>query len=163
MNTFDLKPLLRSTVGFDELAGLLDNLMSRPDMDDSYPPYNIEKLGEENYLIEIAVAGFSKNDIDITAHKNRLVITGKKTLQNKKERKFLYKGIAERSFEHTFSIADFVRIEDAYLEDGLLKVYLKREVPEEMKPKSITIRTLESNGKSQSKLLEQKAEPKKTN
>ena len=161
MTTFDLKPLLRSTVGFDELAGLLDSIMSRPDIDDSYPPYNIEKLGEEDYLIEIAVAGFSKDEIDITAHKNRLIITGKKSSQTKKDRKFLYKGIAERSFEHTFSIADFVRIEDAYLEDGLLKVFLKREIPEEMKPKSITIRTHNGNGKSSSKLIEQKAPEKK--
>ena len=93
MNTFDFKPLLRSTVGFDNLASLLDTLMSRSEIEDSYPPYNIEKLEAEKYMIEIAVAGFSKDDINVTAHQNRLIIAGRKAA-SKKERNFLSAGKA---------------------------------------------------------------------
>ncbi|ARN84301.1 Hsp20 family protein [Candidatus Nucleicultrix amoebiphila] len=154
MTTFDFKPLLRSTVGFDNIASVLDTLLARQDMEESYPPYNIEKLSDDSYLIELAVAGFSKDDIDVTIHQNRLTVTGKKRTI-KKDRKFLYKGIAERSFEHTFSVADFVRVEEVFLEDGLLKIFLKREVPEEMKPKSIPIR-VNATGERAPKVIEQK-------
>lgn len=147
MNNFDFKPLLRSTVGFDNLASLLDTLMSRSEMEDSYPPYNIEKLEGDIYIIEIAVAGFMKDDINVTAHQNRLTVTGRKS-SAKKDRNFLYKGIAERSFEHAFNLADFVHVEDVILEDGLLKIRLKREIPEDLKPRTIQIKVTSKDQKS---------------
>ncbi|MBX9697335.1 MAG: Hsp20 family protein [Alphaproteobacteria bacterium] len=156
MNNFDLKPLLRSTVGFDNLATLLDTLMSRSDLEDSYPPYNIEKLEGESYRIEIAVAGFTKEDITVTAHQNRLIIAGRKA-STKKDRNFLYKGIAERSFEHAFNLADFVHVEDVLLEDGLLKINLKREIPEDLKPRSIQIKSAPQAQKTiEQKIIDQK-------
>lgn len=159
MSHFDFKPLLRSTVGFDNLANLLDNILTRQEMEDSYPPYNIEKIGDDAYLIEVAVAGFSQDDISVTSHQNRLIIAGKK-INVRKDRKFLYKGIAERSFEHVFSIADFVKIKDVFLENGLLKIFLKREVPEEMKPKSIPIKVkhTESSAEKQLSITDQTKE-----
>lgn len=156
MNTFDFKPLLRSTVGFDNLASLIDTLMSRSEMDESYPPYNIEKIEDDRYVIEIAVAGFTKDDIAVTAHQNRLVVTGRKSV-SKKDRNFLYKGIAERSFEHAFNLADFVHVEEVVLEDGLLKIRLKREIPEDLKPRTIQIKIAPKDQKSiEQKIIDQK-------
>lgn len=155
MNNFDFKPLLRSTVGFDNLAALLDTIKSRSELEESYPPYNIEKLEGESYRIEIAVAGFSKEDITVTAHQNRLIIAGRKA-STKKDRNFLYKGIAERSFEHAFNLADFVHVEEVLLEDGLLKINLKREIPEDLKPRNIQIKIAPKDQKAiEQKIIDQ--------
>ena len=139
MRTFDLTPFWRSTVGFDRLLDLMDQ-SSRWPADDGYPPYNIERTGEDNYRISLALAGFSPEDVSITAAQNTLTIEGGKTQQAEKgESECLYQGIAARSFRRTFSLADYVQVKGASFEDGLLKIDLVREVPEAMKPRRIAI------------------------
>ena len=140
-NNFSLTPLFRSTVGFDRFNDLFESAFSNNlEAVPNYPPYNIEKNGEEKYAITIAVAGFKENDIEIVADGNTLIISAK-TIEEKKKgnTEYLYKGIATRSFERKFSIADHVKVTSASLEDGLLKVELEREVPEALKPKVIPI------------------------
>lgn len=137
-NTFDLTPLFRSTIGFDRLNELLDSAQ-RDEQASAYPPYNIEKLGEDEYSITMAVAGFRDEDIEITAQENLLVVSGNISPDNKDERVFLHKGIGTRAFEHKFSLADHVKVVDAQLDYGLLTVQLVREVPEAYKPRSIAI------------------------
>lgn len=142
-NNFSLTPLFRSTVGFDRFNDLFESALSNNlEAVPNYPPYNIEKYGEDNYSITIAVAGFKDNDIEIIADGDTLTISGK-IIEEKKDdnTEYLYKGIATRSFERKFSIADHVKVVSASLEDGLLKVELEREVPEELKPKVIPIKT----------------------
>lgn len=138
MRTYDLSPLFRSTVGFDSLSRLLESAMTADDAALSYPPYNIEKVGENAYRITMAIAGFGPEDLDIVAQQNSLVVTGKA----KKEREnaqYLYRGIAGRAFERRFQLADFIKVAGASLENGLLHVELVREIPEEMKPRTIRI------------------------
>ena len=137
---FDLTPLYRTTVGFDRLGSLLDTLGS-PDKDaPSYPPYNIELVDENTYRITMAVAGFGSKDLHVEAKENTLTIRGEK--QNEKEgNTFLHRGIAARSFERRFQLADYVVVKGAGLENGLLNVDLVRELPEAMKPRSIPIET----------------------
>lgn len=135
MRTFDFAPLYRSTVGFDQLFDMLDNSV-RPD----WPPYDIEKLGEDRYRITMAVAGFSPSDIELTQQGNSLLVVGEKKA-GKEERQLLYKGIADRSFRQTFNLADYVRVAGATIEDGLLAIELVREVPEQLKPRRIAIGT----------------------
>lgn len=137
MRTYDLSPLFRSTVGFDRLSRLLEGAMSG-DEAASYPPYNIEKLGEDAYRITMAVAGFGQEDLDITAHQNSLVVTGK-ARKEPDSAQFLYRGIAGRAFERRFQLADFIRVSGASLTNGLLHIDLTRVVPEAMKPRTIQI------------------------
>lgn len=139
MNRFDFTPYRRTMVGFDRLFDLLEN-QSRFNSGDNYPPFNIERRGDDAYRITLAVAGFKPADIDITAQQNLLVVQGKKA-EEASSAQFLHVGIAQRGFERRFELADYVRVEDANLEDGLLTIDLVREVPEAMKPKKIAVGT----------------------
>ena len=140
MTRFDFTPYRRSTVGFDRLFDLLENA-SRSGASENYPPFNIERLGEDAYRITLAVAGFKPADLDITAQQNLLVVQGRKSEEAQSAGQFLHVGIAQRGFERRFELADFVRVENAGLEDGLLVIDLVREVPEAMKPKKVAIGT----------------------
>ncbi|MBU3992120.1 MAG: Hsp20 family protein [Alphaproteobacteria bacterium] len=142
MNRFDFTPYRRSTVGFDRLFDLLENA-SRAGGGDNYPPFNIERRGDDAFRITLAVAGFKPADLDITAQQNLLVIQGRKG-EEPQEGQFLHVGIAQRGFERRFELADFVRVENANLEDGLLVIDLVREVPDAMKPKKVSIGTQKS-------------------
>ncbi|RED12273.1 Hsp20 family protein [Pontivivens insulae] len=139
MRTYDFSPLYRSTVGFDRLAQMLDSVTT-DNAQTGYPPYNIEKTGDDAYRISIAVAGFSEDEITVEARDGQLVISGKK-VEEKEERKFLHRGIATRAFEKRFQLADHVRAETALTENGLLHVDLVREVPEALKPRRIEIQS----------------------
>ena len=136
MNRFDLTPYRRSTVGFDRLFDLLEN--TARNSGDNYPPFNIERRDEDAYRITIAVAGFRPGDLDITAQQNLLTVHGKKR-DELADGEMLHVGIANRGFERRFELADYVRVENADLADGLLVIDLVREVPEAMKPKKIAI------------------------
>ena len=140
MRTFDLNPLYRSTVGFDHVFDLLDSLAGDT-RSDTYPPYNIERTGENAYRISVAVSGFSQGELSIVAKENTLTIKGEKIAnENGKETsEVLYRGIAARAFERVFQLADFVLVKNATLENGLLHVDLVREIPEAKKPRSIPI------------------------
>ena len=138
MNRFDFTPYRRNTVGFDRLFDLLENA-GRTSGGDNYPPFNIERRGEDAYRITLAVAGFKPGEIDITAQQNLLVIQGRKSDDSANAGQYLHMGIANRGFERRFELADFVRVEAANLEDGLLIVDLVREVPDAMKPRKIAI------------------------
>lgn len=140
MNRFDFTPYRRSTVGFDRLFDLLENA-SRAGGSENYPPFNIERRGEDAYRITLAVAGFKAADLEIVAQQNLLVIQGRKAEEQPAEGQFLHVGIAQRGFERRFELADFVRVDNANLEDGLLVIDLVREVPEAMKPKRVSIGT----------------------
>lgn len=138
MRTYDLSPLFRSTIGFDRLGRLLEASLASDDV--AYPPYNIEKLGENAYRITMAVAGFGENDIDLTVQDNTLTIRGKAQAEQD-NRQFLHRGIAGRAFERRFQLAEHVEVEGARLENGLLHVELVRRVPETLKPRKIEIAT----------------------
>lgn len=139
MNTFDLSPLYRTAIGFDRLADMLSNA-SRTESN-GYPPYNIESLGEDRYRITMAVAGFSEEELEITSEQNTLKVSGSKMedSDDSDEREVLYRGIATRSFERHFQLADHVKVEGASLENGLLHIEMVRELPERMKPRKIEI------------------------
>jgi molecular chaperone IbpA len=140
MRTYDLSPLYRSTVGFDRLANIMDNVRSTDSNQSGYPPYNIEKIGEDAYRISIAVAGFTEADLTIEARDGQLIIAGKKVSETEeKEVNYLHRGIATRAFEKRFQLADHVRALGATTENGLLHVDLVREVPEALKPRTIEI------------------------
>ncbi len=140
MRTYDLSPLYRSTVGFDRLANIMDSVKSTDSSQSGYPPYNIEKIGEDAYRISIAVAGFTDADLTIEARDGQLVISGKKVAETEeKEVNYLHRGIATRAFEKRFQLADHVRALGATTENGLLHVDLVREVPEALKPRKIEI------------------------
>jgi molecular chaperone IbpA len=150
MRTFDFAPLYRSTVGFDRMFSMLDQFEGVEDSGSNYPPYNIERTGENAYRISVAVAGFTDADLSIDTNENRLAIRGEKQANDgEKTRDVLYQGIAARTFERSFQLADHVEVKGASLENGLLHVDLVRELPEAMKPRSIPI-------VSSSKLLEVK-------
>ena len=138
MRTIDYTPFYRSTVGFDRLFSLLDN-MTHPDQAQSYPPYNIERTGEDSYRISMAVAGFTEEEINIEAKQNALTVSAEKQAVEDKNREVLFQGIAARSFERKFQLADHVEVREASLENGLLHIDLVREIPEAMKPKKIAI------------------------
>ncbi|MES2699988.1 MAG: Hsp20 family protein [Pseudomonadota bacterium] len=138
MNRIDLTPYLRSTVGFDRLFDLLEKQARSAGGGDNYPPFNIERRGPDDYRITIAVAGFRGEDLDITAQQNLLVVQGRKR-DEVTEGELLHVGIANRGFERRFELADYVRVGNADLADGLLVIDLVREVPEAMKPKKIAI------------------------
>lgn len=137
MNAIDLTPLYRSTIGFDGLASLLDSALTGDAVAPSYPPYNIEVHDENRYAITLAVAGFKKNELDISVEKGVLTVRGKQEKED--TQKYLYHGIANRSFERKFNLADYVEVIDANFNNGLLTISLVKEVPEAMKPKSIAI------------------------
>ena len=139
MRSIDLSPLYRSFIGSDHLASLVD-AASRAEKQSTYPPYNIELLAEDKYRITMAIAGFSKDDINIVVEDNTLAITGTKNSEaDKQERKFLHKGISERNFERKFQLGDHVKVLAADLENGLLHVDLERVIPEAKKPRKIEI------------------------
>ncbi|SEM59028.1 molecular chaperone IbpA [Sphingomonas gellani] len=136
----DLTPYRRSTIGFDRLFDMLET-NARGATAENYPPFNLERLAEDRYRITLAVAGFSREEIEITAQQNLLLVAGRKDEKSQANQSFLHVGIANRSFERRFELADFVFVEDARLNDGLLVIDLVREVPEAMKPKTIAIKT----------------------
>lgn len=138
MERFDFSPLFRSTIGFDRLARLVDSATRVDGSAVSYPPYNIEKTGEESYRLTMAVAGFSQDELDITVHENSLIVSGKAQQEDANGR-YLHHGIARRAFERRFSLADHLKVTGASLDNGLLHVDLVREVPEAMKPRQIKI------------------------
>jgi molecular chaperone IbpA len=146
---YDFSPLFRSSVGFDRLAQLMD---SARDEAPSYPPYNIERTGEDQYRITMAVAGFAESDIEITAQENGLSVTGKQP-KDEAPKSLLYRGIAGRPFQRRFELAEYIRVTGASLENGLLHIELVREVPEAVKPRSIKI----GSKVEQPKAVEQKA------
>jgi len=140
MNTLDT--LVRNAIGFDRLFALAENTKTT-----SYPPYNIEVISDNEYLISMAVAGFKENEIDITVHNGKLTVIGNKSNDNSK-RKFLHQGIAERSFTHTFELSDHIEVDGADFKNGMLDINLVRNIPESMKPKKIKI------GRSDRKLID---------
>ncbi|HVJ01131.1 MAG TPA: Hsp20 family protein [Sphingomonas sp.] len=141
MRQFDFTPFRRSTIGFDRLFDLLE-ASARQASGENYPPFNLERLAEDRYRITLAVAGFKSDEIDVTAQQNLLLVSGKKREENENNPgSYLHLGIANRSFERRFELADFVRVEKADLADGLLTIELVREVPEAMKPKKIPVNT----------------------
>lgn len=132
---FDFSPLFRSMIGFDRLATLLDNQPA------AYPPYNIEKTADDQYLIQMAVAGFAQHDLDITVENGTLIVRGNKPKDVADEGKtFLHRGIATRAFEQRFQLADHVEVQEAKVENGMLSVELKREIPERLKPRKIPVK-----------------------
>ena len=137
MRTYDFSPLYRSAIGFDRLAQLFDDA-ARTESQPAYPPYNIELTGEDKYQITMAVAGFDRSEIDIETERDTLKITGRKA-REEGTRNFLHRGIASRNFEHTFRLADHVRVVGAKLDNGLLNIELQREIPEALKPRKIAI------------------------
>lgn len=142
MRNLDLTPLYRSSVGFDRLASMLDQITSHEVSAPSYPPYNIEKMGDDAYRISLAVAGFGDADLNIEVKDGQLTVTAQKRDVPASERPvYLHRGIAERGFERRFQLADHVKVKGAALENGLLHIDLVREVPEELKPRTIAITT----------------------
>ena len=159
MTTFDFSPLFRTSVGYDRLASLL-NSASRLEQGAGFPPYNIQRAGEDHYRITMAVAGFSESELTITTENNRLVVTGEKPEERESdENAFLYRGIATRSFERRFNLAEHVKVTGARLDNGLLHIDLERELPEVMKPRSIEIRSDQGliEGKSRQKAKDKAA------
>ncbi len=149
MRPIDFAPLYRSTVGFDRLFNLLDSVSGGDQGPTAYPPYNIERLGDNEYQITMAVAGFGQDEIRIDVKEQTLSVTGEKKAEEK-ERQFLHRGIAARTFERRFQLADHVEVKGADLKDGLLHVDLVRNVPERLKPRSIAI----GNGNGQAKRVQ---------
>ncbi len=151
MRTYDLTPLFRSTVGFDRLARLMDSA-SQVESAPTYPPYNIEKVADDDYRITMAVAGFSENDLEITVQENSLLISGRiEDREETAEKSYLHRGIAARAFERRFDLADDIKVVGADVRNGLLNVDLVRVVPEEKKPRRIEI------GAGAPKAIEKKA------
>lgn len=147
MNRIDLTPLYRSTVGYDRLGSLIDAAFQTEKSSNGYPPYNIEVIEENNYAITVAVAGFKESELDINVENGVLTVQAKK-LAKTETKTYIHQGIAKRSFERKFNLADHIEVVNANLEDGLLTVYLVKEVPEAMKPKSIAINTANTNALS---------------
>jgi len=143
MHTIDFSPLFRHSVGFDRMQRLLDSATRLDTNTQAYPPYNIEAQGEDEYRITMAVAGFSPDEMDVVVNENTLVISGKHK-EETTEGEFLHRGIARRTFERRFDLADTIRVTGSYLDHGLLHVTLVREVPEENKPRQITIQTADN-------------------
>jgi len=153
MNTIDLSPLYRNSVGFDRMGSLLDNALRSQKAGVGFPPYDIETTGEDRYAITLAVAGFEESELDIQVENGVLSVRGKKA-DDSEEKSYLYRGIANRSFERKFNLADHIEVQGADLKNGLLTVNLVKEVPEAMKPRTIAI-------KPASATLEHKEEAKK--
>lgn len=149
MRSFDFAPLHRASIGFDQIADLMDRALSTDGAQPSYPPYNIEKTDADAYRISIAVAGFSEADLNVEVKENGLIVTAKKAL-DEQERSYLHRGIATRAFERRFTLADHVRVTGASHADGMLHIDLQREVPEALKPRRIEI----SSKRAKSNLVE---------
>ncbi|MCB1335331.1 MAG: Hsp20 family protein [Roseivivax sp.] len=143
MQRFDLAPLYRASVGFDQLADMMDRVFAQDVSQQTYPPYNIEKTADDSYRISIAVAGFSDADLGVEVKENALVVTGRKA-EDAAQRTYLHRGIATRAFERRFHLADHVRVTGASHSDGMLHIDLKREIPEALKPRRIEIAKGES-------------------
>ena len=142
MDRFDFTPLFRSTIGFDRLARLVDTASRVDSTAQAYPPYDIETTGEDAYRLTMAVAGFAREELDITVHENTLIVTGKAQKDDENGR-YLHHGIARRAFERRFSLADHLKVTGASIDNGLLHVDLVRELPEAMKPRTVKIGTVE--------------------
>lgn len=153
MTTFDFSPLFRSTIGFDRLARLVDSATRVDGGAVAYPPYNIEKTGDDSYRLTMAVAGFSESELDVTVHEGTMIVTGK-AQEKDEENRFLHRGIARRAFERRFSLADYIKVSGASLENGLLHVDLVREVPDAAKPRQIKIGSSTASGP---RVIDQKA------
>ncbi|HEY1799270.1 MAG TPA: Hsp20 family protein [Stellaceae bacterium] len=153
MTTFDFSPLFRSTIGFDRLARLVDSATRVDSGAVAYPPYNIEKTGDDAYRLTMAVAGFGEDELDVTVHEGTMIVTGK-AVEKDQEDRFLHRGIARRAFERRFTLSDYMKVTGASLENGLLHVDLVREVPEAAKPRQIKIGAGEP---SHPQVIEQKA------
>lgn len=138
MNSIDLTPLYRSSIGYDRLGALIDNALRGGDHASSYPPYNIEVIDENHYTITLAVAGFDRSELELTVENSVLTIRGNKA-KDGNQRRYLHQGIAHRGFERRFNLAEYVEVEKADFSNGLLTVELKREIPEAMKPRNIPI------------------------
>ena len=154
MRNFDLSPLLRASVGFDRFDKLFETAFSESAREQTYPPYNIVKTGKDTYQVTLAIAGFGPSDVDITVHENQLVVKGQ-IAKPEQGTEYLYRGIAQRAFEHRFQLADHVQVVNANLVNGLLDVQLRREVPEALQPKKIAIGDQKA---VQAKVIEQPAE-----
>lgn len=140
MRTFDYSPFYRATVGFDRVFDLLDSVSSAQTSANGYPPYNIEKAGDNAYRIVMAVAGFAEAELNVTQKENELLVTGQIAPSNgQDEKQYLYRGIAGRNFERRFQLADHVKVTGAKLANGLLTIELQREIPEEKKPRAIPV------------------------
>lgn len=139
MRSFDFSPLYRATVGFDQVADLMDRVLASDTGQNSYPPYNIEKTDDESYRISVAVAGFSADELSVEVKDGGLIIAARKEAEKENDRHFLHRGIAARAFERRFHLADHVRVTGASHEDGMLHVGLTREIPEALKPRQIAI------------------------
>jgi molecular chaperone IbpA len=140
MNRFDFAPLLRSSIGFENLNRLVDFASRAAEGDTAFPPYNIEKLGSDAYRITMAVAGFGQNELDLTVQENTLIVTGRTAEEAAPaDRSFLHRGIAKRAFERRFQLADVIKVTGASFENGLLNIDLVREVPEHKKPRKVEI------------------------
>jgi molecular chaperone IbpA len=137
MRTVDFAPFRRSTVGFDRLFDMIES--ARADVSDTWPPFNLEKDGEDGYRITLAVAGFRPEEIEVVAQQNQLIVTGRKEDQVEDDDRYLHRGISARAFERRFQLADFIQVRSAEFENGLLSISLEREVPEAMKPRKIEI------------------------
>ena len=155
MNTLDLTPVFRTAIGFDRMANLVDTMMAGGiDNQSNWPPYNIEKHGEDAYQISMAVAGFSEDELNITVHDQMLIVQGTHAPDSGDGVEYLHRGIAGRNFERRFQLADFIEVHDASLKDGLLHIALERVIPDAMKPRSININ---SQGKAKPKVVSSKA------
>lgn len=139
MRTFDYSPFYRATVGFDRVFDLLDSVSSAQTSANGYPPYNIEKAGDNAYRIVMAVAGFAEAELNVTQKENELLVTGQTAPSGQEEKQYLYRGIAGRNFERRFQLADHVKVTGAKLANGLLTIELQREIPEEKKPRAIPV------------------------
>jgi len=147
-SAFDFAPFRRSTVGFDRLFDMLEN-SSLGQAQENYPPFDLIKTGENDYCIQLAVAGFKPDEIDITAQQNVLIVSGRKAEENEgKDGDFIYRGIANRSFERRFALADHIQVRGADLKDGMLAIDLVREIPEAMKPRKINVGSAASKERS---------------
>ena len=144
MRNFDRAPLYRASVGFDRMADLMDRALSADSATQSYPPYNIEKTGEDTYRISIAVAGFTADDLNVELRDGSVIVSAKKAEEDD-SRTFLHRGIATRAFERRFTLAEHIRVEGASHQDGMLHIELIREVPEALKPRQIAIDRVESS------------------
>jgi molecular chaperone IbpA len=156
MRTYDFAPLFRSTVGFDRLFDMLDN-GARPD----WPPYNIEKVGEDQYRISMALAGFGSNEIELIQQGNTLTVTGQKKTEATRNEGMLHQGLAFRNFKHSFNLADHVKVASARLENGLLSVELIREVPEQLKPRRIELASMTASQDNPPRLTDNQSEPQR--
>ena len=149
MRTYDFSPLFRTTVGFDRLFDMLDN-GARPD----WPPYNIERVGEDQYRISMALAGFGSNEIELIQQGNVLTVTGQKKVEQARNEGMLHQGLAFRNFKHPFNLADHVKVASAKLENGLLSVELVREIPEQLKPRRIELASTTGSQDNQPRLTD---------